>query len=235
MGSSSSCTDKACWSPRATPRACASELEKLQPMREFGYELPDDLMLGRGAARARAGSRRRGRGRLRRPGSTGTCVLSPSPRRGRRCAAVSGSRSSRAPRSSTSLREGNASPRAAHRRRRLPGRRRRSSPPAPGRRRCSRRCSASRLPIQARQGVQLHGRRPRSCRATRSCWPTCTSAAPRSARRCGSAARWSSAASTFTSTAAASTRTIAGARASFREWARPEVDVRMGGDAADHA
>ena len=48
------------------PDLAREELSKLQPMREYGYELPDDVLDPRRSARGRTGPRRRDRRRLHR-------------------------------------------------------------------------------------------------------------------------------------------------------------------------
>ena len=120
--------------------------------------------------------------RLPRDRSTGTCGPTPSPPGSRRCCGATASRSSRAPRSSSSSVEGRrlthvrtaaGDYRGRHRR----ARRRRVDDTA------RRARSGSRLPDGGRQGLQLLRRARPSCRPTRSCSPTSTSAAPRSASR----------------------------------------------------
>ena len=85
------------------------------------------------------------------------------------------------------------------------------------------------IPMEAGKGYSFSSARP-SCRRTRSCSPTCTSAARRTATACASAARWSSAASTTASTGAGSTRSSTGARAVVPcPWATPEIEAEWAG------
>ena len=201
------------------------ELAKLEPMRAYGYELPDDVLTGAElhalepalAPEVDAGCG--GRPALARPPR----LLHRGHRRGPAADGRGGRRGRRGPRLRHRRRPSRRRP---QRRRRLP--RRRLLLAAGAWTNSLAAMVGVEFPMEAGKGYSFFVK-PRSCPATRSCWPTSTSAAPPSGTGCGSAARWSSAASTRASTSAASPTFTTAARDCFQPWRSPEIEQPWAG------
>ena len=208
------------------PAKLRKELDKLLPMREFGYELPDDLVLDEElhelepalSAEIRAGFVVPQHWHVR-PESFNHGVATAA--RGARGRGSRGRRGDRLRRRRPPPRRG-CGPRPATSR---PTRC--SSRPAPGPPACCAELGIDLPSRPARATASWSGRR--SFPGMRSCSPMSTSAARRSARRCGSGARWSSAASISTSITTGSTRRSPAPAPLFASGPAAEVESEWAG------